>query len=180
MFANTITDSSIACVTIQVAESLPLSPPLCSTQPLRAQSISADSARVESVRAVLSDIPLGSRIRILTVGHNVIEGRFALRSDTGVVVRQRSDSVRASIARIASVWRPAANIKSGAISGALVGALVLAPLAGIAASGLCDRADCHGAFANGATVGAALGAGVGALAGIGIGALTHHWERVWP
>jgi hypothetical protein len=153
---------------------------LCFTQPLLAQSVTADSARLDSIRAALQSFPLGSRIRILTVGQNDIEGRLAFRSDTGVVLLQRSDSSRASIARIASLWRPAANIKSGGITGALAGALVLAPLAGIAANGLCDRADCHGAFANGATVGAVLGAGLGALVGIGIGALTHHWERVWP
>jgi hypothetical protein len=153
---------------------------LCLAKPVRAQSTTADSARVESVGAALSGIAVGSRIRILTIGQNVIEGRLAVRSDTGIVVRQRSGSSRASIARIASIWRPAANFKSGAIAGALVGALIGAPLAGFAASGLCDRADCHGAFANGATVGAALGAGVGATVGVVVGALTHHWERVWP
>jgi hypothetical protein len=36
------------------------------------------------------------------------------------------------------------------------------------------------AFADGATIGAALGGGVGAAVGIGIGALTHHWEQAWP
>jgi hypothetical protein len=153
---------------------------LCFSQPLEAQSITTDTARADSVRAALSGIPLGSRIRILTVGQNAIEGQLAVRSDTGIVVQQRSDSLRASISRIASVWRPAANIKSGTITGAVVGALVLAPLAGIAANGFCDRADCHGAFADGAKAGAVLGAGLGALVGIGIGALTHHWERVWP
>jgi hypothetical protein len=84
------------------------------------------------------------------------------------------------IARIASVWRPAANIRSGAIAGGLTGAFVGGLAVGTLASGLCDRADCHGAFADGATVGAAFGAGIGALVGLGIGALTHHWERVWP
>src|SRR4051812_17233479 len=163
-----------------IARILALAVALCFSQPLGAQSVTADSARVDSIRAALQRFSLGSRIRIVTVGQNDIEGRLAFRSDTGIVVRQRRDSSRASIARIASVWRPAANIKRGAITGALVGALVLAPLAGFAANGLCDRADCHGAFADGAKVGAVLGAGLGAVVGIGIGALTHHWERVWP
>jgi hypothetical protein len=173
-------DTRVAFAHTTIVRIVALTIALCFAQPLRAQSVTADSARLGSVRAVLSGISLGSRIRIVTVGQNVIEGRLAVRSDTGIVVQQRSDSLRASVARIASVWRPAANIKSGAITGALVGALVGAPLAGVAANGLCDRADCHGAFANGATVGAVLGAGLGALVGIGIGSLSHHWERVWP
>jgi len=150
-----------------------------STQPVRAQSIAGDSARLDSVRAVLLQFPLGSPIRIVTIGHNVIEGRLATLSDTGIVIRQRSDSSHASIERISTVWRPARNVKSGAITGGLVGAVVGALGLGILASGLCDQADCHGAFANGATIGAALGAGVGATVGIGVGSLTHHWERVW-
>jgi F0F1-type ATP synthase assembly protein I len=129
---------------------------------------------------VLLKIPLGSPIRILTVGQTIIEGRLVTLSDTGIVIRQRSDSSRASIARIATIWRPARNVKSGVITGGLVGAVVGALALGTLASGFCERADCHGAFADGATVGAAFGSGVGAIVGIGVGALTHHWKRVWP
>jgi hypothetical protein len=153
---------------------------LLSTQSARAQSVAGDSARLDSARTVLSRFPLGSQIRIVTVGQNTIDGRLAFRSDTGIVVRQRTDSSRASIARIASIWRPAANIESGAITGGLIGAVLGGLAAGTLASGLCDRADCHGEFANGASVGAVLGLGLGAAIGIGVGALTHHWERVWP
>lgn len=118
------------------------------TQPVRAQSIAGDSANLKAARDVLFRVPLGSSIRVSTVGQSVIEGQLAARSDTGIVVRQGKDSSHASF--------------------------------GTLATGLCDRADCHGAFANGASVGAALGAGIGAAVGLGIGALMHHWERVWP
>jgi hypothetical protein len=153
---------------------------LLSTQPARAQAVADDSARIESARSALLRIPLESRIRVMTVGQNVIDGRLAARSDSGIVILQRRDSSRASIARIASIWRPAANIKSGALTGALIGAVLGALTGGTFASGLCDRADCHGAFADGASAGAVLGAGLGAAIGLGVGALTHHWERVWP
>jgi hypothetical protein len=149
-------------------------------QRLRAQSAGPDSTRADSAHGVLMRYPLGTRIRITTVGQNTIEGQLATLSDTGVVIRQRSDSSRASIVRIASIWRPAANIKSGALTGGLIGAVVGALAGGIGAVGFCDAADCHGAFANGAGAGALLGAGVGAVIGIGVGALTHHWEQVWP
>ena len=158
----------------------PFTAVLVAAQPLKAQSMAADSARLDSVRAVLLRVPLESPIRILTVGQSIIEGRLAARSDTGIVLHQRRDSSRASIARIATIWRPARNIKSGVVTGGLVGGLVGALALGALASGLCDRADCHGAFAEGATVGAALGVGVGAAVGIGVGALTHHWQQVWP
>jgi hypothetical protein len=153
---------------------------LHSTQPAKAQSATDDSARIESARSALVRIPLESRIRIITVGHNAIEGRLAALSDSGIVILQRRDTSRASIARVGSVWRPAANFKSGAITGGSIGAILGALTGGTFASGLCDRADCHGAFANGASVGAVLGAGLGAAIGLGVGALTHHWQRVWP
>ena len=151
-----------------------------SAQPVSSQAVGGDSTRLDSLRAVLLQVPLGSPIRILTVGQAVIEGRLAARSDAGIVVRQRRDSARASIARIATIWRPAHNIKSGVITGGLIGAIVGGLAFGTLASGLCERVDCHGAFAEGATFGAAFGGGAGAVVGIAVGALTHHWEHVWP
>jgi len=139
-----------------------------------------DSTRVDSVRAALQAIPLQTPIRIETVGHSVIEGRLSARTDTGIVVHQRRDSVSASLARIASISRPARSLKSGTLVGALSGAVLGSLVVGTLASGLCDRADCSGAFADGATAGAVLGAGVGALIGAGIGAVKHHWEQIWP
>ncbi len=149
------------------------------TQPARAQSVAGDSARFKEARDVLFSVPLGSPIRILTVGQSVVEGRLAARSDTGIVVRQGSDSLRASIARIATIWRPAQNIKSGAVAGGLAGGILGALALGTLSAGLCE-ANCHGAFADGAAVGGLFGVGIGAAIGIGIGALTHHWERAWP
>jgi hypothetical protein len=128
---------------------------------------------------VLLSIPLGSRIRVLTVGHSIIDGRLSARSDTGIVIRQRRDSSHASIARIAEIYRPAPSLKSGAIIGGVTGGVVGSLLVGTLATGLCET-NCHGAFANGATVGAALGGAVGAVVGLGIGSFVHHWERVWP
>ena len=149
------------------------------TQPVRAQSINGDSARFKEARDVLFSVPLGSRIRILTLGQNIVEGRLAARSDTGIVVQRGTDSSRASIARIATIWRPATNIKAGAVAGGLAGGVLGALALGVLATGLCES-NCHGAFADGAAVGALFGAGFGAVLGIGVGAITHHWERVWP
>jgi hypothetical protein len=117
---------------------------LFAAQAVRAQSPAGDLARLESARATLFSIPLESPIRILTVGQSVIEGRLAARTDTGIVVRQRSDSSRASITRIAVIWRPARNIGAGAIIAGLTGGALGAFLLGTLASGLCDRADCQG------------------------------------
>jgi hypothetical protein len=149
------------------------------TQPATAQSVAGDSAHVSEARDVLFSVPLGSRIRILTVGQTIVEGHLAARSDTGIVIGRGSDSSRASIARIATIWRPATNIKAGAVSGGLAGGALGALALGVLSAGLCE-ANCHGAFADGAAVGGLFGAGIGAAIGIGIGAITHHWERVWP
>ena len=149
------------------------------TQPVSAQSIAADSARVKDARVVLFSVPLGSRIRILTVGQTIVEGRLAARSDTGIVVGRGSDSSRASIARIATIWRPASNVKPAAITGGLAGGALGALAFGVLSAGLCE-ANCRGAWADGAAVGGLWGAGLGAAIGIAVGAITHHWERVWP
>jgi hypothetical protein len=148
-------------------------------QPAHAQSATADIARIDSARAVLLSIPLGSPIRVLTVGHSIIEGRLSARSDTGVVIRQRRDSSQASIARIAEIYRPAPSLKSGAMVGGVTGGVVGSLLLGTLAQGLCE-ANCHGAFANGATIGAALGGAIGAVVGVAAGSFVHHWKRVWP
>ena len=50
---------------------------LVSAQPAYAQAIAPESSRLDSARALLLSIPLGSRIRVLTVGQSVIEGRLA-------------------------------------------------------------------------------------------------------
>jgi hypothetical protein len=147
---------------------------------MRAQSVAGDSARFKQARDVLFSVPLGSPIRILTVGQSIVEGRLAARSDTRIVVLRGSDSSHASIARIATIWRPAQNIKSGAIAGGLTGGVVGALALGALSAGFCESTSCHGAFADGAAIGGLFGVGIGAVVGIGIGALTHHWERVWP
>lgn len=153
-----------------------LFPPM---QPAHAQSVTADTARLESARAVLLSIPLESRIRVLTVGNSIIDGRLSARSDTGIVIRQRRDSSHASIARIAEIYRPAPSLKSGAIIGGVTGGVVGSLVLGTLAAALCE-ANCNGAFADGATVGAGFGGAIGAVVGLGIGSLVHHWKRVWP
>jgi len=148
-------------------------------QNAHAQSVTADTARLDSARSALLSIPLGSRIRVLTVGHSIIDGRLSARSDTGIVIRQRRDSSHASIARIAEIYRPTPSFKSGAIIGGVTGGVVGTLLLGTLAAGLCE-ANCNGAFADGATVGAAFGGAIGAVVGVGIGSFVHHWKRVWP
>ena len=150
------------------------------TQPMRAQQVTADSTRIESARAILLAIPLGSRIRIETVGNSVIEGRLAARSDTGIVIGQRHDSSRASIARVAGILRPANNIKRGAVVGGLSGGIVGGLLIGAFAASFCESTSCNTAFRDGATLGSLFGGAVGAAIGVGVGALTHHWHRIWP
>jgi hypothetical protein len=127
----------------------------------------------------LLSIPFGSRIRVLTIGHSIIDGRLSARSDTGIVIRQRRDSSHASIARIAEIYRPAPSLKSGAIIGGVTGGVLGGLLLGTLSAGLCE-ANCHGAFADGATVGAGFGAAIGAVVGLGIGSFVHHWKRIWP
>jgi hypothetical protein len=144
-----------------------------------AQSPGANTARLDSARAVLLSIPLESPIRVVTVGHSIIDGRLSSRSDTGVVIRHRHNSSHASIARIAEIYRPAASLKSGAIIGGITGGVLGSLALGTLAAGLCEI-NCHGAFANGATIGAALGGAVGAFVGVIAGSFVHHWERVWP
>jgi hypothetical protein len=151
----------------------------CAPQ-LRAQAESIDSTRIESARAALLAIPLGSRIRIETIGNSVIEGRLAARSDTGIIVGQKNDSSHASIARVAGIFRPARNLKRGAIAGGVAGGVVGGLLLGAFAAAICESTSCDGAFTDGATIGALFGAAGGAIVGLGIGALTHHWRRVWP
>jgi len=146
----------------------------------RAQTIPPDSARVASLHAALLTIPLESPIRIRTVGQSILEGRLASRSDTDVVVRQRNDSLRAPMAHVAEVSRRISNVKSGAITGGMIGGAVLGLLGGGFAIAFCDRADCHGSFSAGATAGVTLGVPVGAAIGLGVGALTHHWQPFWP
>lgn len=151
-----------------------------STHLAGAQSAVADSARVTSARAALLSVPLESPIRILTVGQSILEGSLAARSDTDVVVRQRRDSLHASMARIAAIWRRERNFKSGAIYGGVAGAVIGGLVVGVFAAGVCDSADCHGAFAAGASVGVPLGGAIGAVIGLGIGGVTRHWELFWP
>lgn len=153
---------------------------LLSAEPAFAQASAPDSARLDSARTVLMSIPLGSRIRVLTVGQSVIEGRLASRSDTGIVIRQRGDSSHAAIQRIAVIYLPALNVKSGAIIGGIAGAAVGSLFLGALAQGFCETADCSGAFASGAAWGAALGGAAGAFIGLFIGAFSHHWDPVWP
>ena len=144
-----------------------------------AQVAAADST-LDSARAVLLSIPLGSRIRILTVGHAIIDGRLAGRSDSVVTILQGRDSARATVERTASIWLPAPNYKSGAIAGGVFGGVVGALALGTLATGLCESAHCNGAFAAGAAVGAGIGGAIGVVIGLGLGALTHHWKQVWP
>lgn len=145
-----------------------------------AQASTADSARLDSARAVLMSVPLGSPIRVLTVGQSMIEGRLTARTDTGIVIRQRRDSSHASIARIAVIYQPAPNYKSGAIIGGITGAVTGGLALGTLAAGFCEARECSGAFGSGAAVGAAIGGALGAVAGLFIGSLTHHWKKVWP
>ncbi|HJP58625.1 MAG TPA: hypothetical protein VJ865_01445 [Gemmatimonadaceae bacterium] len=149
-------------------------------QQLCAQQASVDSARIEAARAALLAIPLGSRIRIETVGNSVIEGRLAARSDTGIVIGQKNDSSRASLVRVAGIFRPARNLKRGAVAGGLTGGLVGGLLLGAFAASFCESTSCNTAFTDGATLGALFGAATGAIVGVGVGALSHHWQRVWP
>ena len=147
---------------------------------VRAQSVELDSIQTASVRAALFAVELESPIRIRTVGQSILEGRLAARSDTDIVIRRHGVPNHAAIRRIAEIWRPAPNYRSGAIIGAVTGAVAGSLLGGTLASGLCDRADCHGAFGQGAVAGAGLGGVVGSLIGLGVGALTDHWNRFWP
>ena len=149
-------------------------------QHLRAQPVAPDSARIESARAALLAIPLGSRIRIETIGNSVIEGRLAARSDTGIVIGRKNDSSNASIARVGGIFRPASNMERGAVAGGLTGGVVGGLLIGAFAASFCERASCNTAFTDGATIGVLYGAAAGAIVGLGIGALSHHWQRVWP
>jgi hypothetical protein len=151
-----------------------------STHPARAQSVTDDSVRVASARAALFSVPLDSPIRIRTVGQSILEGSLAARSDTDVVVRQRRDSLRASMTRIAAMWRREPNFKTGAIAGGVTGAVIGGLLVGFFAASLCDSADCHRAFVDGASVGVPLGGAIGAVIGLGVGAVTRHWEPFWP
>lgn len=152
---------------------------LIAVQTAHAQPINPDSARIQSARTVLISIPLGTPIRVLTIGQSSIEGRLTARSDTGIVIRQRRDSTQASIARIAEIYRAAPNYKSGAIIGGITGAVLGALFVGSLAASFCETENCSGAFANGATVGAGFGAAIGAVIGVFAGSLTHHWERIW-
>jgi hypothetical protein len=144
-----------------------------------AQSPELDSVQTASVRAALFGVHLESPILIRTIGQSTLEGRLAARSDTDIVIRHSGVSQHAAIGRIAEVWRPAPNFKSGAIVGGVTGVVLGGLFGGTLASGLCDRADCHGAFAEGAVTGAGVFGVVGAIVGLGIGAITHHWERFW-
>jgi hypothetical protein len=145
-----------------------------------AQSVELDSVQTASVRAALFTVQLESPIRIRTVGQSILEGRLAARSDSDVVVRHGSVSRSAAINRIEEVWRSAPNYKSGAIVGGVTGVVVGGLLGGTVAVGLCDQADCHGAFGEGAVAGAGFFGLVGAIVGLGFGSITHHWDRLWP
>ena len=148
-------------------------------QPVRAQSPAADTVRLDSARAALQSIPLGSPIRVLTVGHSTIDGRLFARSDTGIVISHRRDSSLVSIARIAEIYRPAPSYKSGAIIGGVTGGVIGGVVLGTLATGLCET-TCGGAFGSGATIGAAFGGALGAVIGIAVGSFVHHWEKGWP
>lgn len=68
--------------------------------------------------------------------------------------------------------------------GALIGGLVLGSAGGLFTgwlfSGLCDAADCSGAWADGAVLGFAVGGAVGAVVGGLFGLAASDWEPVFP
>ena len=59
--------------------------------------------------------------------------------------------------------------------GATMGAITFGLLGGIMNAGLCDQADCGGAFTKGFVGGAALGGLAGAVTGAIVGSMVHYW-----
>ena len=122
----------------------------------------------------------GDFTKISSAGR-ITEGKVAsVGRDSVTLVSDGRASVTVPVFATDTVWTRHRLTGKGAIVGAAFGAVVLGALGGAASSGLCDAADCSGAFTDGAIVGGLVGAGGGGLLGAAIGSLMQRWKRVRP
>lgn len=94
-----------------------------------------------------------------------------VRQDAGAVWIRRAD--------VDELWLQRSVASRYTVRGLGIGALSGGLFLGWYGSGLCDAADCSGAFMDGFQTGALLGATAGAVIGYWIGYLRPEWQRVF-
>lgn len=150
------------------------------TAPSLAAQELADSAT--SIKAdLLADLDAGVRLRLHAEGRDdPLEGTLVgLNGSTASInVRERVEPV--SLDEVDAIWVWDGKAGKGALIGAAVVGLGGALVLGMFAQGLCDKADCGGAWVEGAAPGAGLGLLVGGAAGALIGFAASDWERLFP
>jgi len=124
---------------------------------------------------------VGDFTRISSAGRSA-QGKVAWIGRDSITIVKDKDAAAVTVPVFASdtVWTRHAQAGRGALVGAGFGGLALGALAGAATSGLCDAADCSGAFWPGFLVGGAIGAAGGAFVGAVIGSFVPRWRRVRP
>lgn len=136
----------------------------------------------ESQTIPISRTPLISSLRVgditrISSGGRTAQGRIA---KVGRDSMWLASGVVVPVLASDTVWSLRRQTGKGAAIGAAVVGVGFGALVGAMSSGLCDAADCSGAFSSGFIAGGIIGAGGGAILGAAAGSLVRRWRRVMP
>lgn len=137
------------------------------------------------LRAALSALQDGQRIRVVSSSQGKLEGEFVeLRGDTLLLRTTSSELITLPPADLQAVWRHTNSSRNvatiGAVAGAIPGAIVGATMAGIANLD-CEThcQDLTGLQLLGGAIGGLMGAAVGVTLGAAVGATIPAWQKVY-
>lgn len=132
----------------------------------------ADSARI----AAVARLAQGSTIRLKGPGVGVIDVKLRSPAGDTITVGRWLPERRVALAGVDSIWVRHDGTGTGALFGAVVGALFFGHL-GSQLAGMCDSANCtnHG-FIVGGAFGIMIGGSIGAI----VGSMQHDYELIYP
>jgi hypothetical protein len=133
-------------------------------------------AQVTPASSGLQQLQIPTEVRIVFRGHE----RFGLARVAGdSILLQTPDGIdRIAVLDVEKVYVKAANVKKGAIKGALYGASVGLVAGELYARAVRDRAATK--HIPGAFIGVTVGAGIGALLGVMSGQSDTSWKQIFP
>lgn len=126
-----------------------------------------------SLDSVARRLKPGQTVRLHSQTGHRVEGRFAAYQPDPSVMQLTVRDTTLSFAEIDSIWVRRSGAKTGAIVGAVGVGVPSAILWSSLCNGLSDTSDCAQGVVVGLTV---AGAAVGALLGAAIGSATSHWQ----
>lgn len=134
----------------------------------------ASLAAQVSLDSVARQLKPGQTVRLHSQTGQRVEGRFSVYNPDPGVVQLKMRDTTISLSMIDSIWVRKTGAKTGAFIGALVVGLPSALILSSLCSGLSETGECG---QPGAVVGLTLaGAAGGALLGAAIGSASSHWQ----